>query len=921
MKHRERKKRFSVNAISLFVTCVFLFLAVEISDGKGSFTTRIKKITENLDMAVLGLDITVNYRDFNNTAQYYSNSSFNAAGMVGLYNLTKAFINVCAPEDILMPGIISIDKNDIKFNNPEPRDVISYYSQLVALVILLLLCVVLFPICGVFFCCCRCCGNCGARAKPSDKKKDTCKKVFYATLLIMCGTGLLFCIVCAFGSNQQIYDGLGEFPSSMRVGLKDTNTFMDTTNAEITHLLHDNYQDFYQKFIQVMDNSSTIAVEQLIGFANATNISEIQTFSQNLQNIKVMLFSLKNNTNQIRVYASQLNDAVRKVKWDLTTTLTQCSFRFCDEFSQEITKLQTSIDFNKVPDVTDTINSFDQLDIESIQKDVEEGKKSLDQLTESINKSVSDGLDTAREKINEAGETIDYNLKTVTDQISAVKDSININFSPIIDNTNYYTTEYGKYIYYAGLTVCCILLLVTVCIVLGLICGICGKRPDGYSDNCCNKGAGSRFLICAVGIMFLFGCIISTVTLVTLVTGVITEKAVCVSLRDPDPDKYTVVKLLDDTMKNQSQLKITFSGLINDCFQNKSVYNTFQLKNVFDLAKIKEGLNIEEQLNKLNFTVEIPKNFTLVSNDTFDKLRVFSPDIQVDKFRDELENQTFTNYNLEALTNSLENIIKQLQQKNDPGLSDLISDLLLSRLHLTTYSSKLIVPMKAVSQDLIKTATNLSEQLKMGFSNFSEAIDSLQEEIVKAQDYLNTTGPDSLKNISAEFIGATKQMIEGYIDRISDHIENKIGQCGPISLVFNSTVNSTCDKVLLPLNGFWFSLFWTIILYIITIIVSIILANLYQRHKPYDQFVETEYLYDAYADRGDNIPLHSRDKRGKKKGKKSKRYEERPGRDVARDYAGRSHPPDGRYADMAPKAYNAPGQMDQNSNNGNRTRF
>lgn len=41
----------------------------------------------------------------------------------------------------------------------------------------------------------------------------------------------------------------------------------------------------------------------------------------------------------------------------------------------------------------------------------------------------------------------------------------------------------------------------------------------------------------------------------------------------------------------------------------------------------------------------------------------------------------------------------------------------------------------------------------------------------------------------------------------------------------------------------------------------------------------------------------------KKKGKKSKRYEERPasGRDYPRDYPAGSHPPDGRYADMAPK--------------------
>ncbi|ENN75940.1 hypothetical protein YQE_07475, partial [Dendroctonus ponderosae] len=147
-------------------------------------------------------------------------------------------------------------------------------------------------------------------------------------------------------------------------------------------------------------------------------------------------------------------------------------------------------------------------------------------------------------------------------------------------------------------------------------------------------------------------------------------------------------------------------------------------------------------------------------------------------------------------------------------------------------------------------------------------------------------------------------IITTYLDRVQDHIEVKIGQCGPLSLVINSTLTSTCDKVLTPWNGFWFSLFWTSILYVITIFVATSLGNLYKKHKPYDQYIETEYLYDAYADRGDNIPLNSRGgKRSKKKGKKSKRYEERPnaGREVARDYAAGSHPPGERYADMAPK--------------------
>lgn len=63
------------------------------------------------------------------------------------------------------------------------------------------------------------------------------------------------------------------------------------------------------------------------------------------------------------------------------------------------------------------------------------------------------------------------------------------------DTADYYIKEYYVYVYYALLAISATLLLILMCVVCGLLCGICGKRPDGYGDDCCNKGAGSRFLI------------------------------------------------------------------------------------------------------------------------------------------------------------------------------------------------------------------------------------------------------------------------------------------------------------------------------------------------------------------------------------------------------------------------------------------
>ncbi|CAG9773666.1 unnamed protein product [Ceutorhynchus assimilis] len=1014
MEGRGWKKRQSVNLVSLLVTCLFLFLAVQFSDGGVTFATKIKKITENLDIAVLTLNDNVTYTDYEDKSTYNSSAEFRAAGMAGLYNLTNMFIDWISPKDILMSGVVSLNRNNqIEVQNPEIPELFKYYAALVSILLFLVLCVVLFPLCGLCFCCCRCCGNCGGKPQPSDKNKDTCKKVVHATLLIICGTGLLFCIVCAFGSNQQLHDGLETFPKNMHYSVKDTKTFMDTTNAEIHNLLQKNYHEFSDAFVNVIENGSVIAMEQLKEYVNATTVSKIYEFANQLPEVRETMTSLKTGTNRLRVYASQLNDAIRKVKKDLISTLNSCSSYIdgCHKLQDKVQKLQTSIDFNavcfdifnfgndenkvgslsicekmvekitkatmehigdamatmcnklsetasniiqsnmelqkviveqksakdetptsnlsqnerpvippqpqqivglesaanislqKVPDVSSAIESFDQINIEKVQADAQQGNQSLYQVQKQINDSLTDTLSAARQQITNTATIINEKLASLSDTLEHVKTQIDDNASPAIDTTQDYINRYGKYQYYIGLTISCILLLVTVCIVFGLICGICGKRPDGYSDNCCNKGAGGQFLICAVMIMFLFGFLISIFTLVSFIAGVISEKALCDTLRNPNPSESNIMSIIDSLNLNLA-VDVKPSTMLNNCYQNKSIYQTFNLASQFNLEEIKANFNIAEKLDNLNIDNVIPEGFNLLGdNNAFEELLQINPEIDVFKFKEELQTN-FTNYSLDEITSGLTSIINQING-DDTNSQALRSQLQLSLLHITTYNEKLVIPMKDLALAIMDTADNLNEQLKMNHSSFPEAIRSLLIDLREAQDALVNNGPTQLSKTAEYFRNVILNIVNGYMDRISDQAENKIGHCGPLNLVIHASIASTCDKVLLPWNGFWFSLFCTIVLYIVTIIIAIKLANLYRKHKPgYDQYVETEYLYDAYADRGDNIPLNSRGgKRGKKKGKKSKRHDERSnvGREVAREYAAGSHPPDGRYADMAPK--------------------
>lgn len=64
--------------------------------------------------------------------------------------------------------------------------------------------------------------------------------------------------------------------------------------------------------------------------------------------------------------------------------------------------------------------------------------------------------------------------------------------------------------YYICFGASCALLVVLICLTFGLLCGCCGSRPSsGYQDDCCNKGAGSRYLMLLVlNFFILIFCIL-----------------------------------------------------------------------------------------------------------------------------------------------------------------------------------------------------------------------------------------------------------------------------------------------------------------------------------------------------------------------------------------------------------------------------
>lgn len=149
---------------------------------------------------------------------------------------------------------------------------------------------------------------------------------------------------------------------------------------------------------------------------------------------------------------------------------------------------------SQLPDVSSLIGNVDDLISEEDIKTISQSQQRLENIRKDINHTIHSKIPEVTESIRRTGGAI-KNISHVIDrtfgQISDSAGSMNNHFN----TADAYIKEYYIYVYYALLGISATLLLVLMCIVCGLLCGICGKRPDGYGDDCCNKGAGARFLI------------------------------------------------------------------------------------------------------------------------------------------------------------------------------------------------------------------------------------------------------------------------------------------------------------------------------------------------------------------------------------------------------------------------------------------
>lgn len=131
----------------------------------------------------------------------------------------------------------------------------------------------------------------------------------------------------------------------------------------------------------------------------------------------------------------------------------------------------------------------------TLQQTVASSEKKVRDIRTEIENIIKSNVPEVKMAINKVGTALHEVSNSMTRQIDGISDVVGNNTYQHFTTADEYIAQYSIYRYYGGLIVSSVLLIVLVFTTFGLLCGICGKRPDGYGDDCCTKGAGSRFLM------------------------------------------------------------------------------------------------------------------------------------------------------------------------------------------------------------------------------------------------------------------------------------------------------------------------------------------------------------------------------------------------------------------------------------------
>ncbi|KAI1894338.1 hypothetical protein AGOR_G00114780 [Albula goreensis] len=772
-------------------------------------------------------------RDLNGS--HYQPGPIPDAGTTFLSGFVQSFLGTVQPNPFPKALLLELVKDANTITNQDTiNKVLRYEVGFLVCVAIGILYIVLMPIVGLFFACCRCCGNCGGRMYQEQTGSINCRRrgLYWATLVIT--VIILAGNICMFRSNQSLAFSVKQSVEQSSSTLDNLQTYLTAVPQEVGKVEKESILAVEEVRRRLNDIGRLLGEELQKALGGHVNpaLDSVQKMSQAVNSTSHLLNHVNATLKELRPELDTLQANLTAVQNSVNRTLQKPQCMGCSPLQNKLQALSLDTSFS-VPHLSELQSAVDEVVKSDLDSKVKEGEEFLDTLPQRVTNETRDTVTNVEQELEKIKTQIsqftqDIPLNKLTDVSTQLEE-----IQKHIDGNSPEVKKVERYSWIVGLILSCVILLVVLCNILGLLLGPVGLRPNADpTERSGSANCGGLFFMAGVGFSFLFSWLFMIVVLLLFLLGGNMYTLVCEPWQEDQ-----LLQILDTPglipgfqLSESLGLKtnLTFSGIYEDCNRDRSLWTTLHLQ---------ELINLEDLLNVSKYTDEIQQMFdqneitlptvTLLSPENRAQLQEFSKmaaDVDFSSTTEQLNNVSRTNLNttadqLDTLANAQgDSTVKRELQQDAARIR------------------RIQVEMETSILPLVRNLNSSIQSLEATASEMNGTMSDVLRKVDAAQDFLNRNTSQIVKSESQKFLDCQLRYFGEYADWANTTITQQVGRCGPVAGALDAAEVMVCSYITESLNSFWFSLGWCLVFLIPSIILSVKLAKFYRRMKHTDVF-------------------------------------------------------------------------------------
>ncbi|XP_053548466.1 prominin-1-A [Bombina bombina] len=770
----------------------------------------------------------------NITSPVYKPTSAPESGAVNTYNdLVHSYLNLVQPNPF-PPGFLSqlITQN---FTHFEYKEVLVYEVGYLVAIAIGILFIILMPIVGFFFSCCRCCGNCGGKMHQKQTKQINYKRRFLYIFLFLITLIILAGDICAFLSNNRISTAVNESFDSLNNTLDNLKTYINSVPKEVDIIINASDTPILKA------NSSIIGIGTILGgmilaqigkTANAT-LDSVVDITKALNSTAMYMTAVNNSFNSLQDQQQILHQNLSDVKKEISQTLNSCGSA-CDP-KPNVDDLAMDANFSTIPDFTDQMKLINNFLNSGIDSTIQKAYKSLNDIPETVTNQTRDTVTKVQKQLGDIKDKI-QNIRSKIPIVDSIN-NVNNQLDEVLSSITKYKSEItngDKYRWIAGICLSCLVLLVVVCNFFGLLLGPCGHNPKvDPTERGCASNSGGNFFMAGTGFSFIYSWLLMVVVTVLFIIGGNSYTLICKPWSNQQLFTYLDTPNLIPQLNLSKYLNgtnATISSLYRDCHNNYSLWSTLDLNRLFNLDAELDISKYTGEVNKtLNDTEININNITFIDNNQKQLAKNVS--------ESGIDNHNFSDINQQTSKNitktDLIGFAKQLEDLANKTSNATVSKELRDEANtLKQIQSSINTNLVTEIHTLNKSINNLEALSK----TIPGMLNTTLEKVANTQIFLDTKASEIVKNESSVYLNILLGYFQTYVTYAKNMLTKNVARCGPVAKAIDSAHVILCVNIVDSLNAFWFSLGWCTIFFIPSIIASVKLAKYYRRMKSSDVF-------------------------------------------------------------------------------------